>query len=217
MSIHAAKHVEVAVDHDHMRADADGHLRGVCADDAAAEDDHLRRRHARRRRRAGSLAAVRLLQAIGAGLDRHAACDLGHRRQQRQPSAGFGDGFVGDAEAPLRPAPALRRVGRQMQVGEEDLALAQHRALVRLRLLDLDDHVGCGKDLFGVRRDRRADLPVVVVGAPMPLPAPVSTHHLVAAATNSRTDDWCQADTVLVVLDFLGYADVHFMLLVGKI
>ena len=43
-----------------------------------------------------------------------------------------------------------------MQIGEQNLPLAQHLALDGLGLLDLDDHVGGGKDLFGRADDLRA-------------------------------------------------------------
>ena len=51
-----------------------------------------------------------------------------------------------------------------MQIGEEDLALAQHRALDRLRFLDFDDHLGALEDVFGAGGDLRAGAPIVVVG-----------------------------------------------------
>jgi hypothetical protein len=94
---------------------------------------------------------MRLLQAVGAGLHRQPAGDFRHRRQQRQPPFGCGDGFIGDADgaAGVDQVGTLLGVGRQVQVGVQDLPLAQHRALAGLRLLDLDDHLGTGEDLLG--------------------------------------------------------------------
>ena len=43
----------------------------------------------------------------------------------------------------------LRPVGREVQVGEQDLPLAQARDLHRLRLLDLHDHVRGGEHGVG--------------------------------------------------------------------
>ena len=43
-----------------------------------------------------------------------------------------------------------------MEIGEQDLVLAQQAELGRLRLLDLDDHVGPGEDLVRSAGDGRA-------------------------------------------------------------
>jgi hypothetical protein len=121
------------------------------ADDAAAEDDDLRRRHTGDAAEQDTHAAMRLLEAIGAGLDRQAARDFRHRRQQGQTAARLGDRFIGDADrATLDQIGTLRRIGSEVQVGVENLPLAQHRALAGLRLLDLDDHLGAGEDLPAV-------------------------------------------------------------------
>jgi hypothetical protein len=53
-----------------------------------------------------------------------------------------------------------------MQVGVEDLAVAQLHPFARLRLLDLDDHVRLGEHLCGRLGDRGAGGAVgIVVGA----------------------------------------------------
>src|SRR5216684_1051401 len=62
----------------------------------------------------------------------------------------------------IRPATSLigansgkRPVGREMQIGEQDLVFAQRADLLGLRLLDLDDqlrrseHIGCSHEDFG--------------------------------------------------------------------
>jgi hypothetical protein len=51
-----------------------------------------------------------------------------------------------------------------VQVGEEHLAGTQHGPLRRLRLLDLDDHVGRGKDRRRVRSDAGSGGAVVGIG-----------------------------------------------------
>ena len=99
-------------------------------------------------------AAGLALEGVGAGLDRHPAGDLAHRREQRQSAAFVGDRLVGDGDAagleqPLR----LGRVRREVEVGEQDLALAQHPDLGRLRLLDLDHQLGSAEHGRGVRHD----------------------------------------------------------------
>ena len=95
------------------------------------------------------------LQRVGGGLHRHPAGDLAHRREQRQPAVGGLHGLVRD-----RVDPALQQelgqllVGRQVQVGEQLLTLAEAVVLGRDRLLDLDDQVGAGEHLVGCRRPR---------------------------------------------------------------
>ena len=50
-----------------------------------------------------------------------------------------------------------------MKIGEKNLAFAQHRPLDRLRLLDLDDHLGALKDILGACGDLRTGTPIVFV------------------------------------------------------
>ena len=147
--------LDVDVEHGHLRLEADGHARGVDA--------------GRRRRRApppwpGATPATppSSMPRPPCSISRqwapawigHAAGDLAHRRQQRQAAARARHRLVGDG-GHARAISALACVGirRQVQIGEERLALAQHGALCRLRLLHLDDQVGLGEDL---RRRRRA-------------------------------------------------------------
>jgi len=95
-------------------------------------------------------APVRLLQAVRADLHRHSAGDFAHRRKQRAEPSGAGDRSRGDAVgARLDQRLGLFRIRREMQVRVEDLALAQLRALFRLRLLHLHDHLGPVEDLLG--------------------------------------------------------------------
>ena len=95
-----------------------------------------------------ALAAVRLLEQERAGLHGHAARDFAHRREQRQAAARRRHRLVGDADRVARDERLrLRGIGREMQVGEQDLPFAQHRAFGGLRLLHLDDHLGPREDL----------------------------------------------------------------------
>ena len=157
--------LDVDVDAGDGRLEPDGHAHGVDARDAAADDDDVGRRDAGRAAEQHAASALLHLQAVRAGLDRHAAGNLAHRREQRQPAARARHRLVGDGRhARAHQLLGLVRIGRQMQVGEQRLALAQHLALGRLRLLHLHDQVGVGEDLRGVGSDRRADLAIVVVG-----------------------------------------------------
>ena len=47
----------------------------------------------------------------------------------------------------------LVRIRGEVQVGEQQLAFAEHLALDRLGFFDLHDHVRGGKDLFGTVQD----------------------------------------------------------------
>jgi len=67
--------------------------------------------------------------------------------------------------APLRhEVVRLRRVRREVQVGEQDLAAPQHRALGGQRLLHLHDHLRLAEHRGRVGRDPRAGCLVVRVG-----------------------------------------------------
>ena len=89
-------------------------------------------------------------------LDRHAASHFRHRLQQRQAAGGTGDRFIGDAGgAGLHKIVGLIRIGRKVQIGEQDVVLAQPRALHGLGFLDLDDHFARFEHIVGRVEDLR--------------------------------------------------------------
>jgi len=51
-----------------------------------------------------------------------------------------------------------------VQVGVEDLARTQHCTFFRLRFLDLDDHVGAGKDACRISGHLGACRDVLIIG-----------------------------------------------------
>ena len=105
--------------------------------------------HARHAAEQDAHAALLLFQAVRADLHRHAPGDLAHRRQQRQTAALVGDGLVSDRDRARAQQPLGQlAIGGEMQIGEQDLVLAQQRDLVGLRLLDLDDQLG-GREHIG--------------------------------------------------------------------
>ena len=199
-----------AVDDGDVGAEADRHLGRMQADDAAADDGDLARQHARHAAEQHAAAAIGLLQRRRAGLDRQAAGDFRHRRQQRQAAALVGHGLVGDrGDAGGEQALGLFRIGREVEIGVEDLAVAQLHPFVGLRLLDLDDHVGLGEHFRGGLGDRRAGGAIgVVVGADAGAGAGLD-QHLMAVRDIFADRRRRQADAVFVVLDFLGAADAH--------
>jgi hypothetical protein len=83
-------------------------------------------------------AAVLLLQAARSHMGRHAAGDLGHRGQQGQRALRARHRLIGDRDhAGGHQLGGLHRIGRQMQIGEQNLPGPKLLALDRERLLDL--------------------------------------------------------------------------------
>jgi len=168
------------------------------------------RGHARHAAEQKAHAAVVLQQGFGGRENGDAACDLGHRGQKRQAAARVSHRLIGDSGAFRRHQPlGLLGIGREVQVGVEDLVLAQHLPLDLLGLLDLHDHVGVGEDRRGIGDDGRACLDERVVGeagteARTRLHGDLMAARHVLAYRRGR-----QADAVFVLLDFLGDADAH--------
>jgi hypothetical protein len=162
--------------------------------------------------------AVGFLKVGGAGLHRHAPSHFAHRRQQGQTAARAGDGLVGDADGTgLDQRFGLLRIGCKVQVGIEDLPGAQHRALHGLRFLDFHDHLGARKDLGGRGHHLGSGGHVLRIGQ-VDRGTGIGLHqHLMAMGRELAHAGRRQADTVFMVLDFLGYADEHVgLLMVGS-
>ena len=100
-----------------------------------------------------------------------------------------------------------------MQVGEQHLALPQHRALGRLRLFHLDDHVGRLEHRGRIGQDLGTRGRVRIVADLHAAPGAGLDQHLVAARGQLAHAGRHQPDPVLVRLDLLGYADPHPVLL----
>ena len=98
-----------------------------------------------------------------------------------------------------------------MQVGEQDLALAQHLALACLGFLDLDDHVGCVEHLFGGADDLGARNDVVFIGKARSSPRLCFHRDLMSVGNRLGGGIWCQTDAKFLWFDFFGAPDVHFM------
>ena len=97
------------------------------------------------------------------------------------------DGLVGDAGRARRAQPGRERgLGGQMQVGVEDWSGRRQRDLGRLRLLDLDDHLGAREDLLGGRDDVAPWAAYVGVADRAAEAGAALDEHLVAAARRAR-------------------------------
>ena len=182
----------------------------MTAGDTAAEDDHVRRRHARNAAQQHAAPAFLLLQAARADMRRHAAGHLGHRGEQRQRALRAGHGLVGDrGHARRHQVLGLLAVGREMQVGEQNLAGVELFALDSKRLLDLDDQFGARVDRIRIGRDLGAGRLVVGIGKTSAQPGIVLHQHAMAVGGQLAHRRRHQADAVFVILDLLGDADQH--------
>jgi hypothetical protein len=169
-----------------------------------------RRRHAGNTAEQHAGAALLLLQAMRADLHRHAAGHLAHRRQQRQPAAMAGDRLVGDGgDTGLHQPLRLLGIGREMQIGEEDLPFFQLSPFLWLRLFHLHHHFGLAEDLLGIARDLRAGGFIgLVVEADAHSGAGLD-QHLMAIMDEFAHAARHQSDPVLVRFDFLRYSNQH--------
>ena len=96
-----------------------------------------------------------------------------------------------------------------MQVGEQDLLVAQHGDFAGLRLLHLHDHVRGGEDRRGGVHDQRAGIAVGIVGqAGAGAGAGLDGDDMAVAGQFPRAGGG-QADAVFVRLDLLGNTDMH--------
>jgi hypothetical protein len=119
-------------------------------------------------------------------------------------------GLVGDSSDPAFDQLAgLLGVGGEVEISVEDLPFAEHRALDRLRLLDLDDHFGAVEHRLRVGLDDRAGrLVVAVAGADAQARAALDPD-LVAVRGELARALGRQPDAVLVVLDLADGTDAH--------
>ena len=96
-----------------------------------------------------------------------------------------------------------------MEVGEQHLAFAQHRAFCGQRLLDLDDHLRAVEDGLRVADDLGAHRRVVCVARTDARACIVLHDHVVPVQYRLVHAVGCEADTVFVILDLLRYPDEH--------
>jgi len=186
------------------------------ADHPAADHDHTSRRDTRHTAEKDAPAAGAALQRGARGFDRKSSRDLAHRREQRQVSFGIGDRLIGDCGAAgFHQAFSLLRIGRQMQISEEDLALAQLRPFARLRLLHLHDHVGIGENLGSGFRDAGSGLAVDLIARADAGTGVGLDHHAVTVLDIFANGAGGQADAVFMDFDFLWHTDAHRWTLPG--
>ena len=202
--------VDVDVEHGQLRLEPDPHAHRVDAGHAAAQHDDLGGRHAGGAAEQHAAPALLHLQAMRAGLDGHAAGNLAHRRQQRQAAAHARHRLVGDGrDARGHQRLGLLGVGRQVQIGKERLALAQHGAFGGLRLLHLHDEIGLGEHLRSRAEHLGTGPRVVLVGEALAGSGVMLHEHLVPVLHRLAHAGRRHADAILVDLDLLRHADAH--------
>jgi hypothetical protein len=96
-----------------------------------------------------------------------------------------------------------------VEVGEKNLAGAQHFALSRLRLLNLNDHIGAVKNILCEINDFGPRLLILRVVKANRLPAIELDHDLMAILHQLLNTPWGEANSVLVIFYFLGDANQH--------
>ena len=212
----AEARIEFAQPRQRLVEDGDGgahtvrDFRSRRAGHTAADDEHAGGRGARYAAHQDAGAAGVLLQKVRRDLRRHATGDFAHRRQQRQAAVAADHGFIGHRmRARLHERFGLRLVGGEVQIGEEHLPRAQHRALGQLRLFHLHDHVGRREYGSGRRQDLRTGSAVFVIGATDTEAGTRLDEHLVAGVDELTDRAGDEPHAVLVHLDLFGYADFH--------
>ena len=211
LGVQFAQAVDVDVQDGDVGTQAQGHGGGVGSGNAGAQDNHLGRADAGDAAEQHALAAGRGHQRGGAHLDGQAAGNLGHRGQQRQGPA-FLDGLVGDGgDAGVDQFLGQLRLGGQVQVREEDQALAEAVVFGLDRFLDLHDHVGAAPDVVGFGDDLGAgDRVFLVRDAGAQARAALDEDHVAVGAefVDASSGD---GDAEFVVLDLFGYTDDHLL------
>ena len=178
--------------------------------DTAANHDHLGRTHTRNTAHQNTAPAIGLLQRPRSDLRGQTACNLGHRCQQRQAAMGIRYRFIRNrGTARGQQVMGLVRIGRQMQIGEQQLTFAQHLALTCLGFFDLDDHVGGGEDLGGGVDDTRASGDIGVIVKACADPGIGFYQNLMTTGHGLLRGIGGHADAELLRLDLFGAADFH--------
>src|SRR4029453_14699390 len=155
-------------------------------------------------------APLLLLQETRGDVGRHPARDLAHRRKQGQAAVGQLHGLVRDRrDLPLGQRLRELPAGRQVEVGEQDLALAQVLELRRDRLLHLHDHVGARPDLGRGSDDLGTGALVTLLRDARAGARAVLDEDLVPRRGELASALGRQRDAVLVVLDLSGDPDDH--------
>ena len=148
---------QAGIDHIHLGAEPACHLCSLGADRSRADDQHRCRIHTRDAAEEDALSAVFHLQVLRALLDRHPARDLAHGDEQGKRSVRLLDRLIGNIDGlGCNHCLCQHLIRGQMEIGEDDLILADQLVLRRHRLLDMHHHVGAVIDFLRGLDDLRA-------------------------------------------------------------
>ena len=161
---------EVAVDGNHLGVHADGDGSGVRPGDTGTDHDDPARPHPRDAAQQHAPATRGALEMLRPGDRRHPACDLAHRREERERAVGEADRLIGDR----RRTSVENRLGAvagrgEVEVGEKDEPFAQTVEFLRDGLFHLADEFGLSPELIRVGDDPGTDPQVVGVREGGPL------------------------------------------------
>jgi len=119
-------------------------------------------------------------------------------------------GFVGNSDATtVDQTFGLCGIGCQVQIGEQDLVLAQHGDFGWLRLLHLDDHVSRGKN-FGSRiNNGRTGSPVIIIFQSDSMTCIRLNGDLVAVVDDFTNRGRGHSNPIFVDFYFFGDTEVH--------
>ena len=188
------------------------HPRRVPADVAGAEHDHPGRPHAGGTAEKDAPTAVVALQEMGTDLHAHAARDLAHGGEQGQGAVGRLHGLVGDpGGAGVDERVGHRRVGGEVEVGEQHQIGPEVAELRRLGLLDLAHQTGALPDLRRGGHDRGARPPVLVVGDARGDARAGLDQHLGPGVQQLADAVRRDGDAVLLGLDLTGHPDGEWL------
>ena len=180
------------------------------ADAAATEDCYLSGGHARYAAEQDAASALFLFKVVRADLDRHSACNFAHRFEERESAGVRRDGFISDARrARLHQTHSLIGIWRQMKVSEQEVVGPQHGDFARLRFLHLYDHLRLFEDIGGGWQDRCSGLLIGLIGKIDAHAGVRFDKQLVTMGDQFRHRSGRQADSILVILDFLRHSDAH--------
>jgi hypothetical protein len=120
------------------------------------------------------------------------------------------DGFVRDGDAAgVLDADGQLAAGGEVEVGEDDLALADLPDFLGQRFLHLADQIGLGPDLVGGVDDGCAERVILFVGQAAAGAGAAFDQHGVAGLAKLLDAGGCHCNAILIRLNFLGNADDH--------
>src|SRR5829696_5356620 len=198
----------VDVQDPHDRPQPESHLCRLGSGDAATDDGDFRGRRTRHTAQQQAGPAGGALQVVGGGLDRHAAGNLAHRREQGQPPIWGLHGLVRDrVDAPVEEELGEPPVGRQVQVREQLLSGAESVILLSDGLLDLHDQAGGGEHLVRGADNSGAGRGVFLVREPAAGPSSGLHQDLPVVIDQLRDTVRLDRDPTFFVLDFLRHTN----------